>query len=309
VAHALYRDFGLIDYYRPVEFKKEIVGDEAGVKLPKGVTVRRAGFGDFAAVAAFLRREVLARPAEKMTANRWHPDAVMMVAEQKGKIIGVAGGVVHVGKMGLDWLGFAEPAAEKKKAKEKKKEAEKDKDAPGGRELVGRAVLAALHRELWKRKVTSVRAGFWQPRGEAGLYWILRRAGYGSAGTGAVELFRVNNLAQYLDESRVTLEKRIGGSATFKEWTGAIELEASGRGARVEIDHGKVKVSSLRTETSVPRPATVRISGEFAAIERAVLGIRSCFEEYLQIEVGAAPLVNEAVKELLEVVFPRVVAE
>ena len=95
----------------------------------------------------------------------------------------------------------------------------------------------------------------------------------------------------------------------LKHWRGAVELEAPGRGARLEIDHGKVTVASLQLETASPRPATLRLTGEFPAIERVVLGIRSAFEEILQLEVAAQPIVNEATKELLETLFPRLVAD
>jgi len=309
VAHALYRDYGLIDYFRGMRFERPLRAPSAEpvVKPPVGVRVRAARAGDQPRVAELINRAADRRPVERPYHSVWKdaPGRVAFVAESKGRVVAFASARAAGEAANLDAFAVDHDLKERKPAKGKKSDGSVV-------DAVGLALLSAVHRALvvgtnGARKSKKIETRYWQPLHDEAMCWTLRRAGYGSAIAGGVELFRVNSLRQYLAEVAPVFERRLADSKTWKSWRGVVALESDAQRAALAIDAGKVHVTDRGSEDG--RAPSVVIRGDAEALQRLVTGITSCFEEYLQIQIEASPLVNDSLQELLGVLFPRLMAE
>lgn len=306
VAHALYRDFGLSDYYRALRVEKVLRG-ESPVQPPKGIRVTVASCMDKVELMAFANEQWVIRPDHVREVGRWPDLRVAVCAHQGKRIVGfAAANVSDDGKSaGLEYLAVAEMKEPKeKKAKGKKEQKNKPPYAP--REHVGQALLWKLHAELVKKGVKKIDAYYGRPAGEQETLWLLRRAGYGTQLGGGVELYRLNSLEQYLREARPAFEGRLAKAKGWEKWCGRITLRSPEQAATLVVDHGKIAVVKAQSRPAAPE---VTISGSLPAIQRLVLGTTSAFEECYQIETTIEPMLNEQMTDLLDRLLPRLTPE
>lgn len=303
VAHALYRSFGLIDYQRGISFTKAL-REEPPVKPPRGIRVRRARREDAAAATELLNAHLEAQAWERCRLMDWPGSKVAWVAYQGEQCMGVATASVSGRHASLEHIAVAEV---------------KDKSGkPVGelRALLGHALLNAAHRDLLRRKATTVQTHGWLMPITDGVAWALRRQGYGSKQTGGVGMRRINDLAQYLDEIAPVLERRLADSERWAAWQGSILIEGARLMARLEIDSGKVRALPHRPQKAgrtARRKASddpmITIQADDLAIQRMAFGIEHPFEEYLQLNATVTPHLNDSARDLLEILFPKLIPE
>ncbi|GEM_PF-5096620 len=307
VAHALYRDFGLSDYYRGVRFEKVLRG-ESPVKPPKGVKVVLADCAQKVELMAFANEQWVVRPDHVREVGGWPETRVAVCARRAGRIVGFAAANVNdEGKAaGLECLAVAEPKAPKEKKAKAKQKDDKKKPPYSPREHVGQALLWKLHAELLRKGVQKIDTQYWRPMGEQETPWLLRRAGYGTQLGGGVELYRINSLAQYLREALPAFEGRLAKAKGWAKWCGRITLRSTEQAATLVVDHGKIAVVKALSNPAAPE---ITISGSPMAIQRLALGTTSAFEECYQIETAISPMLNQQMTDLLDALFPRLTME
>lgn len=306
VAHALYRDFGLSDYYRGIKFEKVLRG-ESPVQPPKGVRVTVADCREKVELMAFANEQWVIRPDHMREVGQWSETRVGVCAQNGKRIVGfAAANVSDDGKSaGLEYLAVAEMKDPKQK-KAKGKKDEKNKPPYSPREHIGQALLWKLHAELVKKGVKKIDMYYWRPVGEQETLWLLRRAGYGTQLGGGVELYRLNSLEQYLREARPAFEGRLAKAKGWEKWCGRITLRSPEQAATLVVDHGKVAVVKAQSRPAAPE---ITINGSLPAIQRLALGTTSAFEECYQIETTIEPMLNEQMTDLLDRLLPRLTPE
>lgn len=127
---------------------------------------------------------------------------------------------------------------------------------------------------------------------------------------------RINDLAQYLDETSPVLERRLAESKKWTDWQGRILLEGDELSACLEIDRGKIRaLPAARREnagnagrTRLARPS-ISVHADDQGIQRMVSGIEHPFEEYLQLSASVTPHLSNEARDLLEALFPKVIRE
>jgi len=303
VAHALYRSFGLIDRYRGMSFTKAL-RDEPRVKPPRGIRVRRARPDDAAAATELLNTHFEAQACERFRLTGWPRDEVAWVAYQGDQCMGVATASAFGRHAQLEHVAVA-------KVKDKS-----GKPVGKLRALLGHALLNAVHHDLLRRKATTVHTHGWCMPITEGIAWALRRQGYGSKENGGVGMRRINDLAQYLDETAVVLERRLADSKRWAGWQGSILIVGTRLMARLAIGRGKVRSlphrpqksggTALRKASDAP---SITIQADDFAIQRMAFGIEHPFEEYLQLNAAVTPHLNERTRDLLEILFPKLIPE
>ena len=159
-------------------------------------------------------------------------------------------------------------------------------------EDVARALVARLHRGLVRRGIKTVSAGY----GEPALAALLQPLGYRSELTGGINMFALLNLPQFLDEIAPLLNHRLAR----KDFSGTIAILGAKHRAGLRIHAGRI--NALRRPPARP---DIALSGSDAAITRIVAGIETPFEAYLQLDLMIAPMLNDATRDLLETLFPR----
>lgn len=127
---------------------------------------------------------------------------------------------------------------------------------------------------------------------------------------------RVNDLAQFLDETTPVLERRLAVSKKWADWQGRILLEGDGLRACLEIDRGKIcalpaggRETAAAAGRAGPARPSISVQADDQSIQRMVSGLEHPFEEYLQLGAAVTPHLSNDARDLLENLFPKVVRE
>ena len=292
VAHALYRERGMIDSRGFDEFEKRV--GMVRTPAPRGVRVRPAADSDVEAVADLIRRVHGAGPHPSDVTADWIGDRATRLAERDGEIVGVAAVALREPKAVLREFAVAEiPDVEDPKGKFRAKGTDL-------RERVGRALLASLESELRRRGVESVAAPTWYHYGDRFHRRVLQLAGFAGSVQGLVEQARVNDLARYLRELRGMLRERGQGGDGPTAWRGTIAFDGGRLRAALHLERGRVTVLP-----KPPRSSSILLAGGDEPIERMVLGVTSPFDEWSQGEIEIRPPLSPDSRKLLETLFPR----
>ena len=271
-AHALYRDFGMVDAPVWDYLTCELEG-AAGPGPASGVRVRAYRPGDDVAMsrlynACYGESSALSlrRPARR------HDDAVRMLAYRGRRLVAYA--VAHRGDESATIGDLAWDPKDKKHAQ-------------SVRYLVGK-----LHGRLKKAGVKRMDAH--SAPGVLGP--LLEPLGYTSTKAGGLDMIAVLDLPQFLGEIRPLLEKRLANDA----WVGTITLCGEKLKAALEIRRGRVRV--LRR---LPTHPTITLRGPDDSITRIVTGIETPFKVYWELNLQIEPPLNQDAREFLDKVFPQ----
>lgn len=336
VAHRLYRECGLQDC-GIVQFLRKTLRREPVLRPPRGIRIRPAGPRDVPLVREFARVTLADRAMEPGEFRDWRverPNMPAQVAFAGSTLVGVAAGRANGKKAEVTLLAIAGLPG---------KDGGPDQSR---REQVGVALLSRLHRDLLAPGRDEIRMWQLTRCSTEPDLWILQRAGYGRERGGAVELHRINDLARFLAEIAPLFEQRLRESPAWRDWVGAVLLEgeppSAGRSsiengagpggfvlldvkqlcARVAVDHSRIKVGRLSGAVPGRLPAAARgarasgdgvaaadivVRGDTEAIQRIALGLATPYEEYLQARVRILPSGDPRARDLLEVLFPRVI--
>lgn len=170
-------------------------------------------------------------------------------------------------------------------------------NTPARRARVAAALLARVHRACRRAGAATIRKEIFGALWDDFLFEAVRRAGYSTKRGGLVELQRIDDLAQLLDETRATFEVRLRASRSWADWEGEILLVGGPLGARMRIAGGHVAVAAPDAARSGSEPL-VRIAGTRAAVTRIARGASSPVEEHLQREAVMTPTFSTAYGEL-----------
>ena len=271
-AHALYRSFGFVDVRVSEELTCELGGSHRCAKA-KGIRVREYRPGDETAMAKLFNAcygDFHGAPWKRPTQLASHASALL--AHRGRKLVAYV--LTHASAERTVIQELAVASGDK-------------------REEIAGALMAEAHGRLMKCGVKTVSA---HCAAEA-LAPLLQPLGYSSRRRGAVSMFALLDLPQFLEEITPLLERRMAKS----DWAGTIALCGQEHRAGLAIRNGRVQVQ--------PRPparADITLAGSDAAITRIVAGVHTPFEPYLQLDLQITPPLNERVLELLETLFPRV---
>jgi hypothetical protein len=119
---------------------------------------------------------------------------------------------------------------------------------------------------------------------------------------------RINNLAQFLQETRPAYERRLEESSDWRAWSGTIDIEGGRLRARMTFSRGKLMVSDGSSgRRRLPRNGgpVILLRGDEESVQQIVMAVATPFEEHLQMRCQTIPTLNEQTTKLLEVLFPR----
>lgn len=279
VAHAMYRSFGFVDTWVGQKYRKKLEGIETA-PVVEGILIRGVGPGDETDIARLLNeyyREYLG--ARRQRAVRQHGGPMAKLAVKGDEIVGYASAWRHRhGREESARLG--------------------DLCVRSGddRELIGMALLSALHNTLWEKKIREI---VYSPPEDDAVAQILHRMGYTSSKDGGVDLFKIVDLPMLLRELSPLLELRLAESKRHKDWEGRVGIVGDQHRAALILRKGRVQVDKGVDHCDV------LISGSDDTITRIVAGRQTPFEAYLQTEAKIQPGVNQAVEQLVDTLFPR----
>ena len=154
------------------------------------------------------------------------------------------------------------------------------------------ALATDLHRRLKKKGVEKVTT-YCAPNFLAPL---LEPSGYGNQRSHGLALIGILDLPRYLEAIRPLLERRLADEG----WTGTLALCGENHRAALVIEKGRVTVLK-----QVPGRASIALRGSDDTITRIVTGIASPFEAYWTPELEIAPPLTDAVRGLLDKLFPK----
>ncbi len=306
VAHTLYRQFGLQDVWVMHEMKRELTAEPL-IKAPRGITIRPARPDDMPAVTDLLMTRRMDKIMEPVRLTRWPELGPAFVAFEGKRLVGVASAHLRHEEAHLEFIEVAEL-----KSKKAKKSPAPDKAKPkvNWREQVGLALLNRVHRELHRKGQKRIEKDVYGSLFDDFLFGLVRHAGYATTRGGLVELHRINDLVQLLDELKVMFEERLRASKPWRGWTGVIDLEGDELRARLRFSQGRLTASELpRGRGRRPSTPALILRGSRQSITKVVFGYASPFEEHMQIELESIPSPNAAVTGLVETIFPRAVRE
>lgn len=275
-AHALYRDFDLIDSHLYVEFDKP-VENPAG-RAPRGIRIRAGRREDAAPVAKLSDRVHAPREHPPLEVPDFPGRGVTRLAEEQGKLVGA------VWFTGSKLAAFAVDDGIEKADR---------------REAIGIALLRSAERELHRRKVKSLRAFSWMRYDDAFHIRCLYRAGFAGKRDHLREQTRIRDLGQFLAEMERTLTARV------------TDLKKAPPPATITIRGGRLKAAfaigpdGVEVLSKLPAGPDLTVEGTEESIERMVLPISSPFEEYNQTAIRIRPPLTGEVRMLLESLFPR----
>ena len=221
VAHAMYRSFGFVDTQVGDRYSKELEGAET-VQVVEGVLIRDAAPGDEIGIATLLNecyRDHLG--ARRSRALGGHGDQMRKVALQGDEIVGCVSAWRDRRRNEEAYLG------------------ELCVRSGDESESVGMALLSALHKGLWEKKIRKIS---YQPRENNAVAQLLHRMGYTSSGSGGVALFKILHLPMLLREMSPLLEARLVESKRHKDWEGKVGIAGDQHRATLIIQGGKIWV-------------------------------------------------------------------
>ena len=163
---------------------------------------------------------------------------------------------------------------------------------------IGEMLMCALHNDLMAAGTKRTR---WWRSQDAFIDQLLHGLGYASRMDDGVEMFGLVNLPQLLDEIGSLLEARLGRSE-YRGWTGEIALVGEEHRAGLRIDAGKVQAVSEPSDL-----AHIRLTTDDRTLTEIIVGRRTVFEAYLQIDLAVEPSMNRDLRGLTDALFPKVV--
>lgn len=323
VAHSLYRQYRLIDYW-VMQMLKRTLRPERPVRPPRGISIRPAAPADAKAVAGFLNKIQADRAVDPVRLQNWPDRGPAFLAFEGRKLVAVAS--AHLGQKNAALEHIAVAKLRKKDAKKRRKDAgdtagadrrndkdDKDRNEDRDRrEKTGLALLSRLHRDLLRRKKRRIGHYTFGPVLDDFGFALVRQAGYATERGGLVELHRINSLAQFLEEMAPVFERRLSDSKIWREWKGTIVFDGGRLRAEMKIDRGSVSATDCIPRRSRRRRSAgplITIRGPEESVERIALGVASPFEEHMQLQCKTIPTSNPLTTKLLETLLPRIVRE
>ena len=279
VAHALYRSYGFVDIRIAREYEKKLEGPER-VRPVEGVLVRSYAPGDENAMATLVN-ECASKQSHlgRFRAKRPPRNHMVKLAERKGELMGCAAASIDRESAYIEHIYVKEG---------------------DDRLQIGGMLLAALHNELMSSGAKRIR---WWRAEEEFTGQLLHSLGYTSKRDDGVEMFGLVNLPQLFDEISSLLEARLERSE-YKGWSGEIALIGVEHRAGLRIEDGKVHVAP---EPEPSGRAHIRLSTDDRTLTEIVVGRRTAFEAYLQLDLFSEPAMNRDLRGLTDVLFPKVV--
>jgi len=277
VAHVLYRRCGFVDIRIAREYEKKLEGPER-VRPVEGVLVRSYIPGDEPAMAA-LANECTSKQLHlgRFRAKRPPRNHMVKLAERKRELVGHAAANIDRETAYIEHIYV-----------------KKGDD----RLQIGGMLLAALHNELMSSEAKRIR---WWRAEEEFTDQLLQGLGYSSKTDDGVEMFGLVNLPQLLDEISSLLESRLERSE-YKGWTGEIALIGDDHRAGLRIEAGKVHALSEPSDR-----AHIRLTTDDRTLTEIIVGRRTAFQAYLQLDLSSEPAMNRDLRGLTDALFPRVV--
>lgn len=304
-AHTLYREFGLQDVWVMHELKRDLAS-EALIRAPRGIRIRAARLTDMPAVTELLMKRRHDKIMMPVRLTRWPELGPAFVAIEGKRLVGVTSAHLRLKEAHLEFIEVDEFKSEKPVSKRVRTEANR-------REEIGLALLNRLHRALHRKGQKRIEKAVYGSLFDDFLFGLVRHAGYATKRGGNVELHRINDLAQLLDELKAMFEERLQGNKTWRGWTGAIDLEGDDLCARMRFSQGRLTVSDPRRARDHrgrrPSSPALVLRGGRQSITGVVFGYASPYEEHLQIGLETIPSPNASVTSLIETLFPRSVRE
>ena len=277
VAHSLYRSHGFVDIRIAREYEKKLEGPERARPV-EGVLVRNFAPGDARAMAALVnvctsKQSHLGR----FRVTQPPRDRLVKLAERGGKLAGCA--AVNTGRdtVNLRYICVKEG---------------------NDRLAIGQMLLCALHNELMAAGTKGIQ---WWRSMDAFIDQLLHSLGYTSKTDDGVEMLGLVNLPQLLGEISSLLEARLKRSE-YKGWTGEIALAGEEHRAGLCIEAGQVH--------AIPEPpdrAQIRLTTDDRTLTEIIVGRRTAFEAYLQLDLAVEPSMNRDLRGLTDALFPKVV--
>jgi hypothetical protein len=308
VAHTLYREWGLQDCGMGQSLRKAL-RPESIVRPPRGIHIRPAGPRDSAALREFVRATLADRATWPSKLQSWRVER--------------AKGPAFLAIEGRTLVGAVAARASRKRAEVELHAIAQFPDKNGNanqsrREQLGAALFSRLHHALLAPGRNEV--ALWEAprRSTESDLWICQRAGYGRERSSLVELFRIDDLTRFLAEMSPLLELRLREKPAWRDWVGTVMLDGGPLRARLAVDHARVRVHHWAAPAMRPPRVAARrqrdsdsgrivVRGGPEAIQSIALGLATPFEKHLQTQVKIIPSCSPATRDLLEILFPRVV--
>lgn len=288
VAHTLYRQQKMVDIWTGLQAERPL-GREVPLRAPRGISIRPMEYGDIDRAWELATRVLAPRAIYRRVPNDWVVRGPALLAFEGGRLVGLANARVNGERAELDQVVVAELPKTKGRVD------------PERREKVGLALLSRLHRALQRGKVKRIEREFFGPVLDAFHSRLLQRAGYATKRRGQVELHRINDLGQLLEELTPLFAARLATRPTVKGWCGQIHFEGERLRGSLLLRSGRVTASP---RPRMPSPELIRIRGCDEALTRILLGATSPQMEHLQTRCEIIPTYGSVTGPLLETLFP-----
>ncbi len=247
LAHTLYREHGLLDLWVMHVLHKNLA-QEPAVSAPRGIRIRPATAADHNEVSLLVNEMRDERIMEPARLGLWPADAVAFVATEGKRIIGVASAQLGREVARLELLVVRAFEAPRRPKVSGLRVVDPDlatpPNVPARRARVAAALLARVHRACHRTGHKTIRKEIFGALWDDFLFEAVRRAGYSTKRGGLVELQRIDDLTQFLNETRGTFESRLRASRSWADWEGDIVLEGGPLRARMSVTGGQIRVTA-----------------------------------------------------------------